>query len=127
MSPLERLLIIFKTFFFTLICGYSFLRIFLSKRYISSSVCWLNINTLVLESNALITVKEGFSVVAPISMMTPFSTYGRSASCCALFHLCISSKKRIVFLPYCWLLSAILIIFLSASLPAVTACSLWKS
>jgi len=35
-------------------------------------------------------------VVAPTSTMVPFSTCGRSASCCALFQRCTSSTKRIV-------------------------------
>ena len=36
------------------------------------------------ESSAEITSNDGFSVVAPIRMMSPRSTYGRNASCCAL-------------------------------------------
>ena len=48
------------------------------------------------ESSALITSKRGFSVVAPISVTTPSSTAGSSASCCALLKRWISSRKRIV-------------------------------
>ena len=35
------------------------------------------------DSSAPFTSNEGFSVVAPISTMVPFSTCGRNASCCA--------------------------------------------
>src|SRR3989338_8134219 len=48
------------------------------------------------ESKGLITSKEGFSVVAPKSVIRLFSTYGNKASCWALFHRCISSINRIV-------------------------------
>ena len=41
-------------------------------------------NTLHRESKALFTSKEGFSVVAPMSTMLPFSTKGKKASCWAL-------------------------------------------
>ncbi len=49
-----------------------------------------------LERRALITVKLGFSVVAPMRVIIHFSTHGRSTSCCDLLHLWISSRKRIV-------------------------------
>ena len=42
------------------------------------------------------TSKYGFSVVAPISVTSPSSTAGRSASCCALLKRWISSRKKIV-------------------------------
>ena len=45
------------------------------------------------------TSKYGFSVVAPISVTTPSSTAGSSASCCALLKRWISSRKRIVRCP----------------------------
>src|SRR6476660_7926101 len=41
----------------------------------------------------------GFSVVAPMSVITPSSTPGRSASCCALLKRWISSRNRIVRRP----------------------------
>ena len=41
------------------------------------------------------TSKEGFSVVAPISVITPFSTAPKSESCCALLKRCISSINKI--------------------------------
>ena len=61
-----------------------------------SSVSDLSVNTRHLESSAVLISKEGFSVVAPISMIVPSSTYGRMTSCCALLKRCISSMKRIV-------------------------------
>ena len=36
------------------------------------------------ESSAALISNEGFSVVAPMSTMSPASTRGRNASCCAL-------------------------------------------
>ena len=45
------------------------------------------------------TLGDGFSVVAPISVIVPSSTCGRNASCCALLKRWISSTKRIVRLP----------------------------
>jgi hypothetical protein len=41
------------------------------------------------DTSALFTSKYGFSVVAPIRMRMPFSTWGRSASCWALLNLTI--------------------------------------
>lgn len=55
-----------------------------------------NTNVRDRESRALIIVKLGFSVVAPIRMMIHFSTKGSRASCWALFHRWISSRKTIV-------------------------------
>jgi hypothetical protein len=37
--------------------------------------------------------------VAPISVISPSSTAGSSASCCALLKRCISSRKKIVGSP----------------------------
>src|SRR3984893_1250770 len=45
------------------------------------------------------TSKEGFSVVAPMNVMCPASTYGRNASCCALLKRCTSSTNTIVRCP----------------------------
>ena len=45
------------------------------------------------------TSKDGFSVVEPKRMMSPFSTYGRNAPCWALLKRWISSMKMIVGLP----------------------------
>ena len=51
------------------------------------------------ESSGAITSNDGFSVVAPMSVMSPLSTCGRMASCCARFHRWISSMKTTVRLP----------------------------
>ena len=46
------------------------------------------------DNNALMTSKEGFSVVAPMNVSVPSSTYGRKVSCCALLKRCTSSKQH---------------------------------
>ena len=51
--------------------------------------------TCVLDSSAAITSNEGFSVVAPINVIIPFSTAFNKESCCVLLNLCISSINRI--------------------------------
>ena len=56
-------------------------------------------NTLHRESSAPLISKEGFSVVAPMSRMLPFSTKGRKASCWALLKRWISSTKTMVRSP----------------------------
>ena len=43
------------------------------------------------DSRALFTLKDGFSVVAPINVISPDSTAPSNASCCALLKRCISS------------------------------------
>src|SRR2546422_8151311 len=48
------------------------------------------------DSSAPRSSKLGFSVVAPIKVIVPFSTQGRKASCCALLKWWISSQNRIV-------------------------------
>ena len=54
----------------------------ISKNFKRSFVLWLfNTNTCDLERSAGITSNEGFSVVAPIKVIIPFSTAERSASC----------------------------------------------
>ncbi len=45
------------------------------------------------------TSNEGFSVVEPKRMMSPFSTYGRKAACWALLKRWISSMNRTMGLP----------------------------
>ena len=57
----------------------------LSKRL--SSVNGSNFITIDLDIKALFTSKYGFSVVAPIKIISPFSTYGSKASCCNLLNL----------------------------------------
>ena len=56
-------------------------------------------NTLQRDSSAPFTSNEGFSVVAPMSVMAPFSTKGRNASCCALLKRWISSTNTMVRRP----------------------------
>ena len=51
------------------------------------------------ERSAEFTSKDGFSVVAPISTMSPLSTCASSASCCALLKRWISSMKTMVRWP----------------------------
>ena len=53
----------------------------------------LSTYTCIRDSSGLITSNEGFSVVAPIRVMSPRSTAPRSESCCALLKRCISSIK----------------------------------
>ena len=52
-------------------------------------------NTWQRDRRGVMTSKEGFSVVAPISTMVPSSTAPRSASCWDLLKRCISSINRI--------------------------------
>ena len=65
--------------------------------------------------------KEGFSVVAPMRMMLPFSTKGRKASCCALLKRWISSTKRMVLTPKRLFFSACSMTCLISLMPLVTA------
>jgi hypothetical protein len=67
---------------------------------ISCSDNFSNTKILDLDNRALLMVKLGFSVVAQMSVMIHFSTYGKSASCWALFRRCISSKNTMVFFLY---------------------------
>ncbi len=50
----------------------------------SCSESRLRMNTWLRERRALLTSNEGFSVVAPMRVSVPDSTWGRSASCWAL-------------------------------------------
>ena len=73
-------------------------------------------------TSALFTSKYGFSVVAPISMTVPSSTYGKSASCCALLKRCISSINKIVRFPLMAMVSfAFSTMSVISFLPAVVA------
>ena len=63
----------------------------------ASSGC--STNTFERDSSAAFTSNDGFSVVAPMSTMSPASTRGRKASCCALLKRWISSTKTIVRRP----------------------------
>ena len=59
--------------------------------------------------------------MAPTSIMLPFSTYGRNASCCALLNRWISSAKSIVRSPDLRFCSACAITSLISRIPLVTA------
>ena len=65
----------------------------------SSVVRPCSTKTFERDSSAAFTSNDGFSVVAPISTMSPASTRGRKASCCALLKRWISSMKTIVRRP----------------------------
>jgi len=74
------------------------------------------------------TSKYGFSVVAPIRITVPSSTWGKRASCWALLNLWISSTNRIVRWLYIPNLSLAFLTtsFISAT-PDVTALSWTKN
>ena len=57
---------------------------FLSNLIMSVTSSAFKTKTLQRDSKAELTSKEGFSVVAPIKVILPRSTYGKKASCCAL-------------------------------------------
>lgn len=67
------------------------------------------------ERRALITVKLGFSVVAPMRVTIHFSTQGRRTSCWLLVQRWISSRNRMVCLPSLKFLCAFAIIFTTSS------------
>ncbi len=78
------------------------------------------------ERSALMTVKLGFSVVAPMRVIIHFSTQGRSTSCWDLLHRWISSRKRIVCRHSLKFFCAFPIIFTTSSFFARTA-ERWKN
>ena len=65
----------------------------------SSSVSCFSVKVRQRDSNALCTLNEGFSVVAPINVTWPDSTGPRKTSCWLLEKRWISSQKMIVFRP----------------------------
>lgn len=66
---------------------------------ISSGETGSNTKTFARDKSARTMVKLGFSVVAHTRVTIPFSTYGKSESCWALFHRWISSRNKTVRLP----------------------------
>ena len=84
-SPLENSAITFKSSSEILILSSPYPRESLKARFksfiMSSVVNSFNTNTRQRESKALLISKEGFSVVAPIKIIAPFSTNGKKASC----------------------------------------------
>lgn len=90
--------------------------LFFSRNMMTSSgLTASSIYVLHRDNSALITVKLGFSVVAPIRVIMPFSTHGSRTSCCDLDQRCISSRKSIVCCPDLKLLCAFVIIFTTSS------------
>ena len=73
------------------------------------------------DSSAALISKDGFSVVAPMRMMLPFSTNGRNASCCALLKRWISSTNSSVLSPIARAFSARCMTSLISLIPLVTA------
>jgi len=67
------------------------------------------------------TSKEGFSVVAPIKVKVPRSTWGRKLSCWALLKWWISSTTSTVAWPARCSCSASWMIFFKSLTPEVTA------
>ncbi len=62
----------------------------------SSAVSGLSTYTRARDSSALFTSKDGFSVVAPMKISVPSSTYGRKVSCWDLLKRCTSSRNSTV-------------------------------
>ena len=73
------------------------------------------------------TSKNGFSVVAPIIVISPSSTAGSNASCWALLKRWISSRKKTVRRPARSRSSARAIIARTSARPALTADSSSKA
>ena len=101
-----------------IIFGYrsSILVLFFSRKSTTSSGrMGSSMYVLHRDSRALITVKLGFSVVAPMRVMIPFSTHGRRTSCCDLDQRWISSRNNIVCCPEWKLFCALEMIFTTSS------------
>ena len=97
-----------------------------NKTTMSSADSCFKTKTLQRDSKAPLTSKEGFSVVAPIRMIAPFSTKGRKASCWALLKRWISSTKTMVRSPILVSSSARFMTSLISLMPLVTAEKLMK-
>ena len=92
-----------------------------SSPAISSSDSAFSTNTLQRDKRAPFTSNDGFSVVAPISVIAPFSTKGRNASCCALLKRWISSMNTMVRPPARLIESARFMTSRISLMPLVTA------
>ena len=79
------------------------------------------------ESRGVMTSKLGFSVVAPIRVIKPDSTWGKNASCWALLKRWISSTNNMVRAPKFQFCLALSTTASTSFLPAVTALSSTKS
>ena len=69
------------------------------KRAISSCEIGSSSKICDRETSGELTKKNGLCVVAPIRRTVPFSTSGRSVSCCDLLNRCISSMNSSVVAP----------------------------
>ncbi|OBX35776.1 hypothetical protein A8U91_00110 [Halomonas elongata] len=87
----------------------------------SSSVSALRTCTLARDSRAELTSKEGFSVVAPISVSRPDSTWGSRASCWLLLSRWISSRNSRVPRSWPWATRARSTASRMSLTPAITA------
>ena len=65
----------------------------------SSSVSGSRVSSRLRDSNGVVTLKNGFSVVAATRVTQRFSTLGSSASCCVLEKRWTSSMNRTVWVP----------------------------
>ncbi len=72
----------------------------------SSAASGLSTYTRARDSSAAFTSNDGFSVVAPMNVIVPFSTCGRKASCWALLKRWTSSMNSTVVSPCCRAASA---------------------
>ena len=99
----------------SLYCSEIFSLFFSINATISSLTRASRRNTRHRDKRALLMVKLGFSVVAPMRETIPFSTNGRSVSCWALFHRWISSRKTIVGLLFAKFDLALVMIFMISS------------
>ena len=90
---------------------------------ISSFVSGSRTSTRERDRSGLITSKLGFSVVAPIKIIVPSSTWGKNASCWALLKRWISSTKRMVCIPSRRFWAALSITLTTSAFPEVTALS----
>ncbi len=93
----------------------------------SCSLSGSSLSTRDLDRSGEITWNDGFSVVAPISTMSPDSTAFRMESCCALLKRWISSRKSSVFTPLARFASPAWITFLTSATPDETALRKWAS
>ena len=94
---------------------------FFRRAVMSPSDSFERTKTLQRDSRAEFSSNEGFSVVAPMRVMLPFSMYGRNSSCWVLLKRWISSTKSTVLPPREALASASDMILLISGTPSLTA------
>ena len=88
-----------------------------SKASSASAVSGRKTSTRARDRSAAFSSKDGFSVVAPISVTAPSSITGRKESCCARLKRWISSTKRSVPCPCARRARAASKIFFSSATP----------